>query len=123
MNMSDIKRLDREHVIHLWSVQAAVDPLVITKTHGVYMWDENGKCYLDMFSQQVNHNIGHQHPKVVQAIKDQAEKLCFVAPGVAYESRSFCQFPHPAEGYSMVGKSKHRNQDFRLICCARGFWS
>jgi 4-aminobutyrate aminotransferase-like enzyme len=63
MNMSDIKRLDREHVIHSWSVQATVDPLVITKTQGVYMWDENGKRYLDMFSQQVNHNIGHQHPK------------------------------------------------------------
>jgi taurine---2-oxoglutarate transaminase len=89
MNMSDIKRLDREHVIHSWSVQAAVDPLVITKTQGVYMWDENGKRYLDMFSQQVNHNIGHQHPKVVEAIKRQAEKVCFVAPGFAYESRSF----------------------------------
>ena len=89
MNMSDIKRLDREHVIHSWSVQAAVDPLVITKTQGVYMWDENGKRYLDMFSQQVNHNIGHQHPKVVEAIKRQAEKVCYVAPGFAYESRSF----------------------------------
>ena len=89
MNLSDIKRLDREHVIHSWSVQAAVDPLVITKTQGVYMWDENGKRYLDMFSQQVNHNIGHQHPKVVEAIKRQAEKVCYVAPGFAYESRSF----------------------------------
>lgn len=89
MNMSDVKRLDREHVIHSWSVQAAVDPLVITKTQGVYMWDENGKRYLDMFSQQVNHNIGHQHPKVVEAIKRQAEKVCYVAPGLAYESRSF----------------------------------
>ena len=89
MNMSDIKRLDREHVIHSWSVQATVDPLVINKTQGVYMWDENGKRYLDMFSQQVNHNIGHQHPKVVEAIKRQAEKVCYVAPGFAYESRSF----------------------------------
>lgn len=89
MNMSDVKRLDREHIIHSWSVQAAVDPLVITKTQGVYMWDENGKRYLDMFSQQVNHNIGHQHPKVVEAIKRQAEKVCYVAPGLAYESRSF----------------------------------
>ena len=89
MNMSEIKRLDRKHVIHSWSVQAAVDPLVITEARGVYMWDENGKRYLDMFSQQVNHNIGHQHPKVVDAIKRQAEKVCFLAPGFAYESRSF----------------------------------
>ena len=89
MSMSEIKRLDREHIMHSWSVQTALDPLVITKTQGVYMWDENGKRYLDMFSQQVNHNIGHQHPKVVEAIKRQAEKVCFVAPGLAYESRSF----------------------------------
>ena len=89
MSMSEIKRLDREHIMHSWSVQTALDPLVITKTQGVYLWDENGKRYLDMYSQQVNHNIGHQHPKVVEAIKRQADKVCFVAPGLAYESRSF----------------------------------
>ena len=37
----------------------------------------------------MNQNIGHQHPRVVEAIQKQAEKVCFVAPGVAYESRSF----------------------------------
>jgi taurine--2-oxoglutarate transaminase len=89
MNLSDIKRYDKEYVVHSWSVQSALDPLVITRTQGVNMWDENGKRYLDMTSQLMNQNIGHQHPKVVQAIKDQAEKLCFVAPGVACEARSF----------------------------------
>lgn len=89
MNSSAIKRYDKEHVVHSWSIQSALDPLVITKTQGVHMWDENGKRYIDMTSQLMNQNVGHQHPKVVQAIKDQAEKLCFVAPGVAYESRSF----------------------------------
>jgi taurine--2-oxoglutarate transaminase len=36
----------------------------------------------------VNSNIGHQHPKVVQAIKDQADKLCFAAPSFANDARS-----------------------------------
>lgn len=89
MSLSDVKRYDREYVIHSWSVQATLDPLVISKTQGVYMWDENGKRYIDMTSQLINQNIGHQHPKVVEAIRKQAEKVCFVAPGVAYESRSF----------------------------------
>src|SRR4030042_5145807 len=89
MRPSDVKRYDKEYVVHSWSVQSALDPLVITRTQGVHMWDENGKRYIDMTSQLMNQNIGHQHPKVVQAIKDQAEKLCFVAPGVACESRSF----------------------------------
>jgi taurine--2-oxoglutarate transaminase len=89
MGQSETKKFDREYVVHSWSVQNALDPLVITRTQGVHMWDENGKRYIDMTSQLMNQNIGHQHPKVIQAIKDQADKLCFVAPGVAYESRSF----------------------------------
>ncbi len=88
MSQSETKRYDKEYVVHSWSVQSALDPLVVTKTKGVHMWDENGKRYIDMTSQLMNQNIGHQHPKVVQAIQDQADKLCFVAPGVAYESRS-----------------------------------
>jgi taurine---2-oxoglutarate transaminase len=89
MSQSETKKYDKEYVVHSWSVQSSLDPLVITKTKGVHLWDENGKRYIDMTSQLMNQNIGHQHPKVVQAIKDQADKLCFVAPGVAYESRSF----------------------------------
>jgi taurine--2-oxoglutarate transaminase len=89
MSQSETKKYDKEYIVHSWSVQSALDPLVITKTKGVHMWDENGKRYIDMTSQLMNQNIGHQHPKVIQAIKDQADKLCFVAPGVAYESRSF----------------------------------
>jgi taurine--2-oxoglutarate transaminase len=79
---------DRAHVIHSWSVQSKLKPIVISKAKGCYFWDGNGKKYLDMFSQVVNLNIGHQHPKVVKAIQDQAEKLCYAAPGLAVESRS-----------------------------------
>ena len=81
MGQSEVKKYDHEYVMHSWSVQTALDPLVITRTQGVHMWDENGKRYIDMTSQLMNQNIGHQHPKVVEAIKKQAEKLCFVAPG------------------------------------------
>ena len=88
MSGSDIKRYDRQYIVHSWSVQSALDPMVITRTQGVYMWDENGKRYLDMTSQLMNQNIGHQHPKVVEAIQRQAGKVCFIAPGVAYETRS-----------------------------------
>ncbi len=89
MSQSDVKKYDRQYMMHSWSVQTALDPIVITKTQGVHMWDENGKRYVDLTSQLMNQNIGHQHPKVVEAIKRQAEKVCFVAPGLAYESRSF----------------------------------
>jgi len=79
---------DRKYVVHSWSVQSKLKPIVITKAQGCYFWDGNGKRYLDMYSQIVNLNIGHNHPKVVQAIKDQADKLCYAAPGLAVEPKS-----------------------------------
>ena len=47
-----------------------------------------GSRWLDFSSQLVNVNIGHQHPKLVAAIKEQADKLCTVAPIHANEARS-----------------------------------
>lgn len=80
--------LDRAHVLHSWSAQAALDPLVISKAAGSYLWDGDGKRYLDFSSQLVNTNIGHQHPKVVAAIQEQAGRLCTIAPGYANDQRS-----------------------------------
>jgi len=86
--VEEVYKNDREHVIHSWSVQNKLKPMVVNEAEGVYFWDGDGKRYIDMASQLVNSNIGHQHPKVVQAIKDQAEKLCFIAPGFANDARS-----------------------------------
>jgi len=72
--------LDREHVFHSWSAQGALNPLVIARASGCEVFDHDGKRLLDFSSQLVNTNIGHSHPKVVQAIKDQAETLATVAP-------------------------------------------
>lgn len=88
INIDEVYENDRNHVIHSWSVQSKLKPIVVNEAKGCYFWDGNGKKYLDMASQLVNQNIGHQHPKVVKSIKEQAEKLCFVAPGFANEARS-----------------------------------
>jgi taurine--2-oxoglutarate transaminase len=80
--------LDRAHVFHSWSAQAALDPMVITRSEGSYVWDGNGKRYLDFASQMVNTNIGHQHPRVVAAIQEQAARLCTIAPQHANDQRS-----------------------------------
>ena len=47
---------------------------------GHRVWDHAGKEYLDFSSQLVNVNIGHQHPAVIAAIKEQADLLATVAP-------------------------------------------
>jgi taurine--2-oxoglutarate transaminase len=80
--------LDRAHVFHSWSAQAALTPMVISAAYGSYVWDGEGKRYLDFSSQLVNTNIGHQHPRVVAGIKEQAERLCTIAPQHANDQRS-----------------------------------
>ncbi|AMO63218.1 aminotransferase class-III [Mycolicibacterium phlei] len=80
--------LDRKHVFHSWSAQAQITPMVVTAAEGSYLWDGDGNRLLDFSSQLVNTNIGHQHPKVVAAIAEQAAKLCTIAPQHANAARS-----------------------------------
>jgi taurine--2-oxoglutarate transaminase len=79
---------DRAHVFHSWSAQGALDPIVVAGADGSWFWDEAGHRYLDFSSQLVNVNIGHQHPRLVAAIQEQAAKLCTIAPFHANEARS-----------------------------------
>jgi taurine--2-oxoglutarate transaminase len=79
--------LDRAHVFHSWSAQAALTPMVIAAAEGSYFWDYDGNKFLDFSSQLVNVNIGHQHPKVIKAIQDQAAKLSTIAPQHANSAR------------------------------------
>ncbi len=78
---------DRAHVFHSWSAQKALKPLVIAGGQGSYVWDFDGNRYLDLSSQLVNTNIGHQHPRVVKAIAEQAARLTTIAPQYANEAR------------------------------------
>ena len=83
-----IQELDRQHVLHSWSVQDQISPLPVAGAEGRYFWDYDGNRYLDFASQLVNVNLGHQHPKVVAAIKEQADKLTTIGPPMAHETRS-----------------------------------
>ncbi|WP_069814015.1 aspartate aminotransferase family protein [Streptomyces sp. TP-A0874] len=83
-----VKAADRAHVFHSWSAQGLIDPLAVAGAEGSYFWDYDGNRYLDFSSQLVNTNIGHQHPKVVAAVQEQAGKLCTIAPGFAVDVRS-----------------------------------
>ncbi|WP_055586318.1 aspartate aminotransferase family protein [Peterkaempfera griseoplana] len=83
-----VKAADRAHVFHSWSAQGLIDPLAVAGAEGSYFWDYDGRRYLDFSSQLVNTNIGHQHPKVVAAIQQQAARLCTFAPAFAIDVRS-----------------------------------
>ncbi len=80
--------LDRAHVFHSWSAQAEITPMVVTRAEGSHVWDAHDKRYLDFSSQLVFTNLGHQHPRIVAAIREQAAHLCTIAPAVANGARS-----------------------------------
>ncbi len=79
---------DRRHVFHSWSAQELISPLPIAGGEGAWFWDNEGNRYLDFASQLVNLNLGHQHPRMVAAIKAQADLLCTVAPPFANDVRT-----------------------------------
>jgi len=85
---SDAFANDRAHVFHSWSAQGSLNPIVVSRALGSDIWDEHGTRYLDFSSQLVNVNIGHQHPKLVAAIQEQAATLCTIAPFHANDARS-----------------------------------
>ena len=83
-----VRQLDHDHVFHSWSAQDLISPLPIASAQGSYFTDYTGRRYLDFSSQLVNVNIGHQHPRLVAAIAEQAERLCTIAPAFANDARS-----------------------------------
>ena len=49
--------------------------VVISKADGIWVWDPEGKKYMDCLSAYSAVNQGHRHPKIIQALKDQADVL------------------------------------------------
>ena len=46
----------------------------VNRAEGIYIYDKAGKAYMDMISGVAVNNIGHRHPKVIQAIRNQLDK-------------------------------------------------
>jgi taurine---2-oxoglutarate transaminase len=80
--------LDNEFVFHSWLAQDGRNPFVVDGAQGSWVWDGEGRPYLDFSGQLVFTNIGFNHPAVTRAIAEQAERLVTIAPQHAVESRS-----------------------------------
>jgi taurine---2-oxoglutarate transaminase len=75
-------------VLHSWCIQAQWNAPTIVGGEGARFWDRAGRTYLDMSSLAECMNLGHQHPAVVRAIQQQAQKLCFVNSAWGAEPRA-----------------------------------
>ncbi len=80
MNLDDL-------VFHPWAVQGPRDVPTLVRGSGSHVFDDSGRRYLDFGSQLVFANLGHQHPRIVAAIREQADRLCTLAPGWASDVR------------------------------------
>ncbi len=76
-----------ELVFHPWTVQGPRTVRTIVGGEGSHAIDAEGRRFLDFSSQLVFTSLGHQHPRIVAAIKEQADRLCTLAPGHASDVR------------------------------------
>ncbi|HUL38310.1 MAG TPA: aspartate aminotransferase family protein, partial [Thermodesulfobacteriota bacterium] len=75
MDSQTLMRLSEKYVANTY----ARYPILLVRGKGTRVWDLEGKEYLDFVSGLAVCNLGHCHPKVVKAIRDQAEKLIHVS--------------------------------------------
>jgi len=88
MNQQEMIDLCIKHTLYTWSATGSVQPIPVARAEGVYFFGPDGKKWLDFNSQLMSVNIGHSHPKVIEAIKAQADTLLFAYPGTATEIRA-----------------------------------
>jgi len=89
MNSQELVDLCKKHTMFTWAATGKVDPLAIERAEGVYMYTPEGKRVLDFNSQLMSVNIGHSHPKVIEAIKAQLDRhLLYTYPHSATEPRA-----------------------------------
>ena len=78
----------KAHTLYEWSAQGKVEPIPVAGAEGCWFWTPEGKRYLDFNSQLMCVNVGHGHPRVIEAIQRQAATLAYANPFMATEVRA-----------------------------------
>ncbi len=76
-----------DYTLFSWSKQKGIDPLCIQRAEGVYLYDYDGKRYLDFSSGLMNVNIGHGDQRVTDAVVKQMQLVSYVTPSCATKVR------------------------------------
>jgi len=88
MDVETVMTPERETVLHSWCIQADWDAPTVVGGQGAYLHLADGRQILDMSSLAECSNLGHQHPRLVEAIRENAERLCFVSNAWGAQSRA-----------------------------------
>jgi taurine--2-oxoglutarate transaminase len=88
LDAETIRQYEAEYVFHPWIAQKGFKPFVAHRAKGNYIYDHEGKKYLDFTSQYVFNNLGHCDDRVVAAIAKQAATLDSVNSQFATEPKA-----------------------------------
>ncbi|WP_199589718.1 aminotransferase class III-fold pyridoxal phosphate-dependent enzyme [Lujinxingia litoralis] len=88
MDSQEMIELCKQHTMYTWSAGDQVDPIPVERAEGVYFYTPEGKRFLDFNSQLMSVNIGHGHPRVIEAMHRQLQQVAYVYPGTATAVRA-----------------------------------
>lgn len=84
----EIRERSKKYVLQSWSRQKELNPIPVERAEGIYFYDYDENRYTDMSSQLVNSNLGFGNRDIIEAIKEQSEKYCFISPAYGAEPRA-----------------------------------
>src|SRR4028118_1395378 len=76
-----------EYTLFSWSKQKGINPIAVKSANGVYLFDFDGKRYIDFSSGLINVNIGHGKQRVTQAVINQMQEVSYVTPSCVTKVR------------------------------------
>lgn len=78
-------------------------PVVLVRGEGVWVWDCEGRKYLDMLASYSALNQGHRHPRIVRALEEQVGRLCLTSRAFHHDQfGEFCRAITEATGFEQV---------------------
>jgi taurine---2-oxoglutarate transaminase len=85
--MNEIIKNNLDYTLFSWAKQGGLNPINASYADGSYIYDREGKKYLDFSSQLMNVNIGHGNQRITEAVAKQMKEVSYVYPGMATEVR------------------------------------
>src|SRR3954471_10695238 len=76
-----------DYTLFSWSKQKSIAPIAVKYGEGVYLYDYDGRRYLDFSSGLMNVNIGHGNQRVTHAVMEQMQQVAYVTPSCVTKAR------------------------------------
>jgi adenosylmethionine-8-amino-7-oxononanoate aminotransferase len=130
-NTADLVAKDKAYLLHPVSNLRAVKengPLVLARGEGIYLWDTDGKRYIDGFAGLWNVNVGHGRHELAEAAAEQIDDVAFVPtffglaapPAIELAARLADLFPGPLNHIHFTSGGAESNETALKI--ARYYW-